>query len=33
MEKQKEKCPECGVYVDNLGFILECEYCLSKREE
>ena len=25
-------CPECGTNVDEKGYILECEYCLSKTE-
>jgi len=26
-------CPECGQSIDEKSFILECEYCLSKKEE
>jgi hypothetical protein len=33
MEKNTERCPECGCLVENLGFTLECDYCLSKKEE
>jgi DNA-directed RNA polymerase subunit RPC12/RpoP len=33
LNDKKEKCAECGQYVENLGFNLECEYCLSKKEE
>jgi DNA-directed RNA polymerase subunit RPC12/RpoP len=33
MYDKTERCPECGDYVENLGFTIECEYCLSKKEE
>ncbi len=26
-------CPECGKEVDAKSFTMECDYCLSKREE
>nr|WP_246202522.1 YhfH family protein [Virgibacillus doumboii] len=26
-------CPECGNQVDNRNYVLECDYCLSKKEE
>ncbi|GAA0440583.1 hypothetical protein GCM10008983_17030 [Lentibacillus halophilus] len=29
----KPMCPECGGTIDERSMILECEYCLSKKEE
>lgn len=26
-------CPECGGLVDNHSYTLECDYCLSKKED
>ncbi|MBP1950164.1 DNA-directed RNA polymerase subunit RPC12/RpoP [Virgibacillus litoralis] len=26
-------CPECGKQIDDRSYTLECDYCLSKREE
>ncbi len=26
-------CPECGERIDQHSYTLECDYCLSKREE
>jgi len=35
MEKRMNTahCPECGRSIDERSFILECEYCLSKKED
>ncbi len=30
---EKCSCPECGKQIDSESFIMECDYCLSKREE
>ncbi|HLR69477.1 YhfH family protein [Virgibacillus alimentarius] len=30
---KKATCPECGRSVDERSMILECEYCLSKKED
>jgi len=27
------KCPECGKSISESSYTLECDYCLSKREE
>lgn len=26
-------CPECGKDISNTSYTLECDYCLSKRED
>lgn len=26
-------CPECGAYVEEHCFVLECDHCLSKQVE
>lgn len=26
-------CPECGSYVDEYSYLMECDHCLSKYEE
>lgn len=26
-------CPECGERIDQQSYILECDYCLAKKEE
>ncbi|WP_188391717.1 YhfH family protein [Compostibacillus humi] len=26
-------CPECGREVDGKSYTLECDYCLSKKED
>lgn len=34
MKKQEYvTCPECGKNVSAKSYTLECDYCLSKREE
>ncbi len=33
MSQKEVCCPECGNYVENLDFTLECDYCLSKKAE
>lgn len=31
--KQQATCPECGKSISEKSYTLECDYCLSKREE
>ncbi len=26
-------CPECGTHVNSKSYTLECDYCLSKKED
>lgn len=26
-------CPDCGKRIDERSMVLECDYCLSKKEE
>lgn len=35
MERNREKvtCPECGSSVSSRSYTLECDYCLSKKED
>lgn len=30
---EKVNCPECGKEVDSRSYTMECDYCLSKRED
>ncbi len=35
-ENQKQNqatCPECGKTISEKSYTLECDYCLSKRED
>ncbi|CDQ39127.1 MULTISPECIES: hypothetical protein [Virgibacillus] len=31
--ENETRCPECGEKVNNKTYILECDYCLSKKED
>ena len=33
MEQMKDTCPECGTNVSTKSYTLECDYCLSKKED
>ncbi len=33
MRKSDGMCPECGGHMDEKSFMMECEYCLSKKED
>jgi len=30
---EKATCPECGTNISAKSYTLECDYCLSKKEE
>jgi endogenous inhibitor of DNA gyrase (YacG/DUF329 family) len=30
---RQHDCPECGKTVNEKSYMLECEYCLSKKED
>ncbi len=30
---EKLSCPECGKEVDSKSYTMECDYCLSKKED
>lgn len=35
MKRSKDtvSCPNCGKEVDSKSYMMECEYCLAKRED
>lgn len=33
MKHEKVTCPECGTNVSAKSYTLECDYCLSKKED
>lgn len=33
MNIENVTCPECGSTVSSRSYTLECDYCLSKRED
>lgn len=33
MNRENVTCPECGSNVSSRSYTLECDYCLSKRED
>lgn len=30
---EQVSCPECGQEVDSRSYTMECDYCLSKKED